>query len=190
MAVDRLTGCSAIIVPRRIAHATRTQCLSTPVLFLGLRANILSLSTNGGNCPHRTVKERDGTSEQGFASAKAPIERPVKRSVAALLTGSSRQRPNGFIGRTQPRVGLDGAPICYSAPDICSSLPWWQFPPAERSGMRNWGLFGLNSGRRLIPLTQRGNLAACLCPASNVPAADGPPTKVECRHNEPTPQFG
>jgi len=79
-----------------------------PVLFLGLRANILFLSTNGGNCPHRTVKERDGISEQGLASAKAPNERPVKRSVAALLTGSSRQRLNGFIGRTQPRVGLDG----------------------------------------------------------------------------------
>ena len=79
-----------------------------PVLFLGLRANILFLSTNGGNCPHRIVKERDGTSEQGLASAKAPNERPVKRSVAALLTGSSRQPLNGFIGRTQPRVGLDG----------------------------------------------------------------------------------
>ena len=78
-----------------------------PVLFLGLRANILFLSTNGGNCPHRIVKERDGTSEQGLASAKAPNKRPVKRSVAALLTGSSRQRLNGFIGRTQPRVGLD-----------------------------------------------------------------------------------
>src|SRR5262244_127570 len=75
MAVHRLTGCSAIIVPRRIAHATRTQCLSMPVSFLGLRANILFLSTNGGNCPHRTVKERDGTSEQGFASSQ---KRPVR----------------------------------------------------------------------------------------------------------------
>jgi hypothetical protein len=53
---------------------------------------------------------RDGaTSERGFASSKKrPLRRPVKRSVAALLTGSSRQRLNGFIGRTQSRVGLDG----------------------------------------------------------------------------------
>jgi hypothetical protein len=48
-----------------------------------LRANILF--HHGGNCPHRTVKERDGTSEQGSLHRKSAIERPVTRSVAALL---------------------------------------------------------------------------------------------------------
>jgi hypothetical protein len=47
----------------------------------------------------------------------------VKRSVAALPTGSSRQRLNGFIGRTQPGVGLDG-----SAPNICFSAIGGNFP--------------------------------------------------------------
>ena len=79
-----------------------------PVLFLGLRANILFLSTNGGNCPHRIVKERDGTSEQGFASSqKRPLSGRLTRSVAALLTGS---RADEFIsdapyGRAQPEIG-------------------------------------------------------------------------------------
>jgi hypothetical protein len=51
-------------------------------------------------------------------------------------------------------------------------------------------LFGLNSiGNSLNPVDAKC-LAACLCPTSNVPAADGAPTKVECRHNEPTSQFG
>src|SRR5262249_46120431 len=59
MAVDRFTGCSAIIVPRRIALATRTQCLSMPVPFLGLRANILFLSTMVGIVP--TEPSRRGT---------------------------------------------------------------------------------------------------------------------------------
>ena len=161
-----------------------------PVLFLGLRANILFLSTNGGNCPHRTVKERDETSEQGLASAKAPNERPVKRSVAALLTGSSRQRLNGFIGRTQPRVGLDGPRFVIRAKHLFLAAmvaisPCRAVRDEELGPLRPQ----FSSGIRLIPLTQRG-LAACLCPASNVPAADGAPTKVECRHNEPTPQVG
>src|SRR5262249_34093483 len=105
-----------------------------PVLFLGLRANILFLSTNGGNCPHRTVKERDGTSEQGLASAKRPNDRPVKRYAAALLTGSSRQRLNGFIGRTQARAGLDGPRFVIPRQTFVPRLLWWQFPLASGQG--------------------------------------------------------
>jgi len=59
-------------------------------------------------------------------------ERPVTRSVSALLTGSSRQPLNGFIGVPHSHVELDGPPlrcrICYSAPNICSSVLWWNFP--------------------------------------------------------------
>jgi len=47
----------------------------------------------------------------------------LTRSVAALLTGSSRQRLNGFIGRTPASGRIGRASICYSAPNICSSLP-------------------------------------------------------------------
>src|SRR5215469_14689983 len=73
MAVDRLTGCSAIIVPRRIAHATRTQCLSMLIPFLGLRTNTLFLST-GWELP---PPNRTGPQNRGLLHRKAPIERPV-----------------------------------------------------------------------------------------------------------------
>src|SRR6516225_298065 len=77
MAVDRLTGCSAIIVPRRIARATRTQCLSMPVLFLGFRANILFLSTIVGIVPTKPSWRGTGPQNRGLLHRKAPIERPV-----------------------------------------------------------------------------------------------------------------
>jgi hypothetical protein len=53
--------------------------------------------------------------------------------------------------------------------------------------MGNWGLFGTENS--LNPVDAKGALPPAY-PPSNVPAADGAPTKVECRHNEPTPQFG
>jgi hypothetical protein len=166
MAVDRLTGCSAIIVPRRVAHATRTQCLSMPVPFLGLRADILFLSTTVGTVPTAPSRRGTGPLNRALLHCKTPIERPVKRSVAALLTGSSRQRLNGFIGRTQ----IGRAPICYSAPNICSSLPWWQFPPAERSGMRNRASSAsILNGNSLNPV----NAKAALPPAYPPPQRAG-----------------
>jgi hypothetical protein len=159
MAVDRLTGCSAIIVPRRIAHATRTQCLSMPVPFLGLRANILFLSTTVGIVPTEPSRRGTGPLNRALLHCKTPIERPVQRSVAALLTGSSRQRPNGFIGRTQPRVGLDGAPICYSAPNICSPLPMVAISPWCGQG---WGTAASSpsilNGNSLNPVDAKGAL--------------------------------
>src|SRR5262249_8437937 len=82
MAVDRLTGCSAIIVPRRIALATRTQCLSMPVPFLGLRVNILFLSTMVGIVP--TEPSTRGT---------GPLTR-------ALLHSKSALRESGPIVKT------------------------------------------------------------------------------------------
>ena len=45
-----------------------------------------------------------------------PYERPVTRSVSALLTGSSRQLLNGFIGSTPISLGLDApAPLLLRA---------------------------------------------------------------------------
>src|SRR5262245_59073360 len=76
MAVNRLTGCSAIIVPRRIAHATRTTC---PIRLLVALSPVRDLFTprqtfvpryHGGNCHHRAVKERYRTSEQDLASSQ------------------------------------------------------------------------------------------------------------------------
>src|SRR5262249_41755673 len=72
-----------------------------------------------------------------FIMTQSPYERPVTRSVSALLTGSSRQRLNGFIADwtalswsrlialdfTFCLLGLRLAQACYSAPNICSSLP-------------------------------------------------------------------
>ena len=47
---------------------------------------------------------------------QSPYERPVTRSVSALLTGSSRQLLNGFIGSTPVSLGLDGpAPLLLRA---------------------------------------------------------------------------
>ena len=108
MAVDRLTGCSAIIVPRRIAHATRTQCLSMPVLFLGLRANILFLSTLVGIVPTEPSRRGTGPQNRALLHRKAPIERPVDALCRCLLTGSSRQPLNGFIRVPHSHVELDG----------------------------------------------------------------------------------
>src|SRR5215831_5326509 len=126
-----------------------------PVLFLGLRANILFLSTNGGNCPHRTVKERDETSEQGLASAKAPSERPVKRSVAALLTGSSRQRLNGFIGRTSLVSDWTGDLLFRAPPSVFSQTTVSDSGPILKTGRRL---------RRHRPPPHYGGLGVCTGP--------------------------
>ncbi len=114
--------------------------------FLGLRANSLFLSTMVGIVPTEPSRGT-GPQNRALLHRKAPIERPVDALCAALLTGSSRQRLNGFIGRTPASRRIGRAPICYSAPNICSSLPMVAISPAERSGMGNWGLFGLNSER-------------------------------------------
>src|SRR5947209_15625502 len=124
MAVDRLTGCLAIIVPSqncvRDAHSVPIDVRPVP---WSPRYHFVPLY-HGGNCPHRTVKERDGTPEQGFTSsqsahyfiAKRPLSGRLTRFVAALLTGSSRQRLNGFIGRTPASRRIGRARIFYSAP--------------------------------------------------------------------------
>src|SRR5262249_19295932 len=136
MAVDRLTGCSAIIVPRRIAHATRTQCPSMLVLFLGLRANILFLSTLVGIVPTEPSRRGTGPQNRLCFVAKHPLSGRLTRSVAALLTGSSRQRLNRFIGRTPASRRIGRAPICHPAPNICSPLPMGAISPrrAVRDG--------------------------------------------------------
>ena len=78
------------------------------VPFLGLRTNILFLSTMVGIVP--TESSRRGTGPQNRAllhRKKRAHRRPVKRSVAVLLTGS---RADEFIsdapyGRAQPEIG-------------------------------------------------------------------------------------
>jgi hypothetical protein len=120
MAVDRLTGCSAIIVPRRIAHATRTQCLSMPSRSLVSALTFCSsLPWWELSPPNRQGEGRDLRTGLCFI-AKRPLSGRLTRSVAALLTGSSRQRPNGFIGR---RVGLDGPRFVIPRQTLVPSLP-------------------------------------------------------------------
>ena len=158
MAVDRLTGCSAIIVPCRIAHATRTQCLSMPVPFLGLRADILFLSTTVGIVPTESSRRGTGPLNRALLHRKTPIERPVKRSVAALLTGSSRQRLNGFIGRTQSRVGLDGPGFVIPRQTFVPRCHGDNFPLPSGQG-EELGLFGPHStGNSLNPVDSKGAL--------------------------------
>jgi hypothetical protein len=81
----------------------------------------------------------------------SPYERPVTRSVSALLTGSSRQPLNGFIGVPHSHVELDGLAlrcrIRYSAPNICSSVAMVAISPGERSRMRNGASSALNFDR-------------------------------------------
>ena len=108
MAVNRLTGCSAITVPRSIAHATRTQCLSIPVPF------------------------RDGaTSEQGFASSqKTPIEaagEALRRFPADRFVAPTPQR----VHRTVPSLASD-----WTGPDLLfRACHCWQFPlPSGQTG--------------------------------------------------------
>jgi hypothetical protein len=62
---------------------------------------------------------------------------------------------------------------------------------ADVIAITKWAISGSEKayGNLLNPVDARRGLAACLSPASNVLAADGAPTKVEYRHNEPTPQF-
>src|SRR5262245_17136026 len=141
MAVDRLTGCSAIIVPRRVAHATRTQCLSMPVPFLGLRADILFLSTTVGPVPTAPPRRGPGPLNRALLHCKTPIERPVKRSVAALLTGSSRQRPER-VHRTHP--DWTGPDLLFRAKHLFLAA-MVAISPCRAVRDEEPGLFGLNS---------------------------------------------
>src|SRR5258707_10464924 len=108
MAVDRLTGCSAIIVPRSIAHATRTQ--SMPVPFLGLRA--LFLSTMVGIVPTEPSRRGTGPQNRALLHRKAPIERPVD----ALC----RYPADRFVAPTPERVHRTYASLAsdWTGPDL------------------------------------------------------------------------
>jgi hypothetical protein len=112
MAVDRLTGCSAIIVPRRIAHATRTQCLSMLIPFLGLRTNILFLSTMVGIVPTEPSRRGTGPQNRALLHRKAPIERPVDalcRCPADRFVAPTPER----VHRTYPSLASD-----WTGPDL------------------------------------------------------------------------
>jgi hypothetical protein len=64
---------------------------------------------------------------------------------------------------------------CYSAPNFCSSLPWWQLPLRGGSMMSNGISSALNSEQDLpsIPMAQRGlsRLAIARLKSAGVPVA-------------------
>jgi hypothetical protein len=154
MAVDRLTGCSAIIVPRRIAHATRTQCLSMLVPFLGLRANSLFLSTTVGIVPIEPSRRGTGPQNRGLLHRKAPIERPVGCPADRFVAPTPEQ-----VHRTYPGVASD-----WTGPDLLFRAKHLSSPPMEAispcRAVRDGELGPLRpqfrTGIRLIPMTQRG----------------------------------
>src|SRR5207302_6030334 len=160
MAVDTLTGCSAIIVPRRIAHATRTQCLSMLIPFLGLRTNILFLSTVVGICPTEPSRTGTGPQNRGLLHRKAPIERPVTGSVSALLTGSSRQHLNRFIGRT-PSLASDwtGPDLLFRAKHLFLAANGGNFPlPSGQEWGTGASSASILNGNSLNPDDAKGTL--------------------------------
>jgi hypothetical protein len=187
MAVDRLTGCSAIIVPRRIAHATRTQCLSMLVPFLGLRANSLFLSTTVGIVPIEPSRRGTGPQNRGLLHRKAPIERPVGCPADRFVAPTPEQ-----VHRTYPGVASDwtGPDLLFRAKHLFLAANGGNFP---LSSGRGWGRgassASILNGNSLNPDDAKGALRPAY-PPLQMPAADGAPTKVECRHNEPTPQVG
>ena len=83
---------------------------------------MLTLGSVGGErpaiCPFgcAPLMRRFALELSSFIMTQWPYERPVTRSVSALLTGSSRQRLNGFIGGTPVSLGLDApAPLLLRA---------------------------------------------------------------------------
>jgi hypothetical protein len=191
MAVDRLTGCSAIIVPRRIAHATRTQCLSMLIPFLGLRTNILFLSTMVGIVPTEPSRRGAGPQNRALLHRKAPIERPVGALCRCPADRFVAPTPEQ-VHRTYPSVASDwtGPDLLFRAKHLFLAM---EAISPLLSG-QEWGTGASSASilnrNSLNSDDAKGALPPDLSPASNVPAADGAPTKVEYRHNEPTPQVG
>ena len=154
MAVDRLTGCSAIIVPRRIAHATCTQCLSMLVPFLGLRANILFLSTMVGIVPTEPSRRGAGPQNRALLHRKAPIERPVGCPADRFVAPTPEQ-----VHRTYPSVASDwtGPDLLFRAKHLFLAANGGNFPLPSGQG---WGTgassASILNGNSLIPMTQKG----------------------------------
>src|SRR2546430_15568766 len=125
MAVDRLTGCSAIIVPRRIAHATRTQCLSMLIPFLGLRTNILFLSTMVGIVPTEPSRRGTGPQNRALLLRKTPIERPVGCPADRFVAPTPEQ-----VHRTYPSVTSDwtGPDLLFRAKQLFLAANGGNFP--------------------------------------------------------------
>ena len=162
------------------------------VPFLGLRAIILFLSTMVGIVPTEPSRRGTGPQNRALLHAKRPLSGRLTRSVAALLTGSSRQRLNRFIGRT-PSLASDwtGPDLLFRAKHLFLAANGGNFPlPSGQEWGTGASSASILNGNSLNPDDAKGALPPAYPPASNVPAADGAPTKVECRHNEPTPQFG
>jgi hypothetical protein len=154
MAVDRLTGCSAIIVPRRIAHATRTQCLSMLIPFLGLRANILFLSTMVGIVPTEPSRRGAGPQNRALLLRKAPIERPVGCPADRFVAPTPEQ-----VHRTYPSLASDwtGPDLLFRAKHLFLAANGGNFPLPSGQG---WGTgassASIPNGNLLIPMTQKG----------------------------------
>jgi hypothetical protein len=90
----------------------------------------------------------------------------VTRSGAALLTGSSRQRLNGFIGHTQSRVGSDGprfviprqtfVPRCHGSNFVCRAVRDEELGPLRPS---------ILNGKPLNPVNPKGALPPAYPPS-------------------------
>jgi hypothetical protein len=118
--------------------------------------------------------------------APAPGRGFHDRSVAALLTGSSRQRLNGFGSRRIKRADL-----LFRAKHVFLAANGGNFPLPSGQG---WGLgpssASILNGNSLNPDNAKGALPPAHPPLQTCRRPIVLPTKVECRHNEPTPQVG
>src|SRR6516164_8815581 len=99
--------------------ASRGNTIAAPISSIALASEyVLTLGSVGGVrpaiCPFGCgpSMRRFALELSSFIMTQSSYERPVTGSVSALLTGSSRQRLNGFIEVSQSREGLDGpAPL-------------------------------------------------------------------------------
>ena len=172
MAVNRLTGFSAIIVPRRIARAARTKC---PIRLLVVSSCGICYSAPNISLPWWELSppspSRRGTDAKFMT--RSPYERPVTRSVSALLTGSSRQPLNGFIRVPHSHVELDG-PLSEAG----FVIPRQTFVPRCHGG---------NFPRRAAKDEERGPLRPSILTGTSLHPVDaralppGYPTPQTCR---------
>ena len=125
---------------------------------------------HGGNCRHRAVEERDRCE----IMTRSPYERPLTRSVSALLTGSSRQPLNRFIGVPHSHVELDAGPLS----DARFVIPRQTFVPRCYGGNFPW---------RAVKDAERGPLRPSILTGTSLHPVDaralppGYPTPQTCR---------
>src|SRR5262249_3458737 len=97
---------------------------------------------HGGNCPHRTVKERDGTSEQGFASSSIGSGRDRMATRRKQLTTASPMPPLKTAAKTEKGAGAPRLQRESQAIGERLSFQHWSKPFPWR-GVRSAFVFGL-----------------------------------------------